>query len=364
MFNRISFISSLFLIFFPSCYTHSNGDREINVKNDTIQFKKEIINEVEITGLLYHRFGEAKYPSTNISTGLFRKHLQYLKENGFKVITMMDALKILKKEGSQGKYVVITIDDAFQSFYVNGFPLLREFGFPATIYVNTETVGSGDYLGWAELVEISKYGIEIGNHTHSHDYFLNMDSLSRRKLFVEDVEYAQRIIRQKLDIECMTFAYPFGEYDPAMRNAIRDLRFQGASAQNSGVISAYSDFYALPRFPMTDTYGQMERFQEKISMKPMPVIGKKPESTIAYDNPPILYVRIKEGNFNFSQMQCFIQGADCRLSPVGDDAHSYQIIADKPLRSRRHLYTITVPDVENQNWYWFSHQWVFPENTQ
>ena len=138
------------------------------------------------------------------------------------------------------------------------------------------------------------------------------------------------------------------------------MDFIGATAQNSGVMSAYSDLYSLPRFPMTDQYGKIEAFSEKISMKSLPVVNTIPSSTIALENPPVLQFILDEEIFDLDQIQCFVQGGKCVLIELEGDKLAIQISADQELKSRRHLYTVTIPNKDNSQWYWFSHQWVFP----
>ena len=320
----------------------------------------ELNKNVEVIGLLYHRFDETKYPSTSISSTLFRQQLSYLKNNNYKVLRLSDAIQKLSSNEANGKYVVITIDDAFNSFMDNGFPIIKEFGFPATLFINTETVGSGDYINWNDLKVLVNNGIEIGNHTHSHDYFLNKDTATRYQSFIHDVQLAQDLIQSKLNVEPKVFAYPYGEYDEGMREVIRNMEFIGATAQNSGVMSAYSDLYSLPRFPMTDQYGKIEAFSEKISMKALPVVKTIPSSPVATENPPVLQFVLGKEIFDLDQIQCFVQGGKCVLRELEGDKLSFQISADQELKSRRHLYTVTIPSKDNSQWYLFSYQWVFP----
>ncbi len=320
----------------------------------------ELNKEVEIIGLLYHRFNESKYPSTSISKVLFRQQLSYLKKNQFEVLNFSDAILKLRSKDTQGKYIVITIDDAFNSFMEHGFPIIKEFGFPATLFINTETVGSGDYLSWNDLKILAENNIEIGNHTHTHDYFLDMDTASRQQTFFEDVYLAQELIKSNLNLKPSVFAFPYGEFDEGMIEIVKKMGFIGAAAQNSGVMSVYSDLYALPRFPMTDHYGKLELFSEKISMKALPVIRKVPSSTISQINPPVLKLILGHVELDFNQLQCFIQGGNCDVTQSGNDPYTIQISTNQKLGSRRHLYTITVPSKDNNQWYWYSHQWVFP----
>jgi len=295
------------------------------------------------------------------SKDLFKRQLAYLKESGIRVVTFSEAIRKLTSSDASGRFVVITIDDAFNSFFQNGFPLLKAFGYPATLFINTETVGSGDYINWQDMKYLVDHGVEIGNHTHSHGYFLNVDQESRYDVFYQELKEAQQIIREKLNIEPKVFAYPYGEYDSTMIRAVRNMGFIGAAAQNSGVISSYSNLYSLPRFPMTDFYGDMTKFKEKLAMSALPVIRTEPGTTIAPQNPPVLKFYLEKNEFDMGQMQCFIQGSQCNIETLDSSNLSFQIVASEKLTSRRHLYTITVPSRDNSQWFWFSHQWVFPE---
>lgn len=357
-------ISIIFFMFIISCNLSkkekgSQKSHQESNSNDPIMSLQKL--QVTANCFLYHRFNESKYPSTNISASLFENQLKYLVSNKIQVITLGDLFKISEPVEGKIKHVIITIDDAFKSFYNDGFPLLKKYGLKATLFVNTETIGSGDYLDWDELRELLEYGIEIGNHTHSHAYFLNEPSGKRAEVFKKDVSLAQNIFKNKIDYTCTIFAYPFGEYDVKMKEVIKEMGFRGAAAQNSGVISEFSDPYALPRFPMTDQFGQMATFTEKVNMNPLPVTEIIPSETIPLHNPPELKIYFNNLNFDLDRLQCFIQGGDCQLFVLDKKSISIEIKAQQKLTSRRHLYTITIPQKGSNQWYWFSHQWVFPD---
>ena len=80
--------------------------------------------ESNIAVLMHHRIGDDRYPSTNISQELFEKHIEYLVEENINVLPITELSKYLKKEiNLTNKTVFITIDDAYKSFFQNGFPL-------------------------------------------------------------------------------------------------------------------------------------------------------------------------------------------------------------------------------------------------
>lgn len=317
-------------------------------------------NNKEVVCFVYHRFGDDRYSSTNVSIKDFRAHLQYLKGNDFQVLSFADAIDYLNSGATEKKTAVITVDDGYKSFYKNGLPVLKEFGFPATLFINTKTVGSNGYMGWDELKAAKNSNIEIGNHTHSHDYFLNLPANSRYETFRNELEQSQHIIREMLDFEPETFAYPFGEYDETMKNIVADMGFKAAAAQFSGVIYAGTDLMLCPRFPMSESYADLGKFASKANMHALRVAEKSPKNPIlpAGKKQPELTLQIENTELQMGQLQCFIQGSDCeiiskekgkiRIKPAGDIS-----------ARRRTLYTITVPH-KNGKWHWFSHLWINP----
>ena len=162
--------------------------------------------QAKFPAFVYHRFGDDRFPSTNISVEHFEAQLQYFKDNNFSVLTMSDALTLLdKKKGRMPEVVVITIDDAYSSFYLNAVPLLKKFDYPATLYVNTSTVGAPDYMTWEQLNEVKEWGIEIGNHSHNHPYFVNQSNLDG---FIEDLLLSHAAFQKGLGQIPVTYAYP------------------------------------------------------------------------------------------------------------------------------------------------------------
>jgi peptidoglycan/xylan/chitin deacetylase (PgdA/CDA1 family) len=162
------------------------------------------------------------------------------------------------------KTAVITIDDGYKSFYHNALPVLKKFNVLATLFINTETIG-GDYMTWDELRDVVNSNFEIGNHTHSHKYFLDLPESSRYRIFKDEIELSQSIIKKKLNIEPKVFSFPFGELDFKMKNIVMQAGFVVAAAQNSGVLSEGTDLFQCPRFPMSESYSSKEQFIEKVN---------------------------------------------------------------------------------------------------
>jgi peptidoglycan/xylan/chitin deacetylase (PgdA/CDA1 family) len=344
----------LFFLFLTYLFLTSAGDSE---RVTAVQLTPD--NSTEIVCFIYHRVGDHRYPSTNTSPKDFEAHLAYLSKNNFTVLNFSDALKYLQSGESGKKVAVITVDDAFTSFFKNGLPLLKKYNFPATLFINTKTVGGGDYMSWDDLRVAMKAGVEIGNHTHSHDFFMNLPEAKRYQVFRDEIELSQQIISKNLDIEPGIFSYPYGEFDPRMKDIVKSFGFKAAAAQKSGVWYNGMDVFQMPRFPMSESYSAIDKFKEKANMRALRVSSVSPESFVKpqSDQPP-LTISFDPDGLRLDQMQCFIQGSPCDLKIVDRGKATVTIRPTQSIaKKRRTIYTVTVPDKKGK-WHWYSHLWI------
>jgi len=318
-----------------------------------------------IVCFVYHRFGDDRYPSTNVPTEMFRGHLAYLSQNNFNVWTMGQAINAIRNEEEiPSRTVVLTIDDGFLSFYENGLPLLEEFGYPATLYVNTENIGYKAYMNWDEVRKAEKRGIEIGNHSSSHRHFLDIRDLSERKeAFFNDLLTAQTTFFDSLGYSPDLFAYPYGEYDKTMKRVLKNAGFSSAVAQYSGVLHRNSDLFEIPRFSMVGPFATLKGFIQKSQMKPIEVISKEPEDIVMKNNPPTMIITLDNKHIDTEYLQCFVNGERNCITEMqeGPDYVKVKIVSRDHLQGRRSLYTITAPSKDRKGWCWYSHVWVNTE---
>lgn len=312
------------------------------------------------SAFIYHRFSDDRYPSTNISLDNFEKQLIYLKENNFTILTFGKALDRIQKRKKGIPIAVITIDDAYKSFYKNGWPLLKKYGFTATLYVNTETVGSGDFMTWEEINEVNAAGIEIGNHSHGHPYFLNDFSV---KAFTDDLLTSHNIFKEKMGQLPKGYAYPFGEWNQKMADTLDKIGYDYATAQNSGPIYKRSAQFHLPRFPMSDDYADLDAFKQKLNVEAMEIeeIKLVKEGYLGSKTKPRLLLRFNEANYDLKSLQCFIQGTTARKSVkvLKNSRVELSMWPETDLGQRRTLFTVTLMDLQRQ-WHWFSYLYVQP----
>ena len=264
---------------------------------------------------MYHRFDEAKYPSTNIQLNVFKEQLKIIENEGIQFIHPENFKKDLSKNKKQRK-ILLTIDDGLLSFYENAWPILREKKIPFILFVNTREVGSFNYMNWSQILEIHNADhAEIGNHSHSHEYLVDEDPETIKSDILKSIE----IFKEKLGKNSNFFSYPFGEYSLEFKKIIKELGFDYAFGQHSGVIDDTKDFWELPRFPINEKYGELNRF--KTLMKTLPLKYEKiiPEEKylLQSNNPPKVKIFFKENIYNLKQITCFSnEGSKWRSSKI------------------------------------------------
>ncbi|XOV90946.1 MAG: polysaccharide deacetylase family protein [Bacteroidota bacterium] len=353
------FIATSVLLFIGcNTKTSDNRNNQVELTSDTISINPD----KQVNCFIYHRFGDSRYPSTNVSVKNFRAHLEYLKQAGFKVMNFSDAIGYMKNDQPVMKVAVITIDDGFSSFYENGLPLLEEFAFPATLFINTETVGGNSYMSWDELKDAGKRGVEIGNHTHSHAFFLDIDNEKRYDQFAAEIKTCQDLIKENLEFTPKVFAYPYGEFDARMKAIVQESGFIAGAAQNSGVINPNTNFMACPRFPMATGLDELGSFKLKANVKPLNITGEPENHIIMDDARPEMDLYLEQEGLRIDEMQCFIQGNQCNIEieTLSTDKYRLSITPSQNIHNRRRtLYTLTVPNSKNQ-WSWYSYLWIHP----
>ena len=169
--------------------------------------------------LTYHRFAENCSSPLCMPKKTFERQMQYLKENGYRVITAEDLVAFLEyRRGLPQKSVLISMDDGYRSVYDIAYPILNKYGFKATLFIYTSFVGvSKMAITWDQLKEMQANGFTIGSHTIYHSDLTNpkegeseQEQIARIK---EELNGSKKIIDQKLDQNTYFLAYPFGYYD-------------------------------------------------------------------------------------------------------------------------------------------------------
>ena len=261
------------------------------------------INDYGIISLMYHRFEENKYPSTNIKIKDFEEHIKIIEENNIKFINPKNFEEELKNNKLQKK-ILLTIDDGFLSFYENAWPILKSKKIPFILFVSTREVGAFNYMNWEQIKELSKEDfVEIGNHSHTHEYLADENN----ELIKKDIEKSISIFKKNLNKNSQFFSYPFGEYSNDFKKIIKNLGFKYAFGQHSGVMDETKDFYELPRYPINEKYGEIKRFKSLTKTLPFKYKNIYPQEKylIKTKNPPKVKIEFYNDIKNLKSVSCY-----------------------------------------------------------
>ena len=307
---------------------------------------------------MYHRFNENKYPSTNIQIEIFKKQIEIIKKNNFEFNNPVEFdLKFFSPKSE--KKILITIDDAFSSFYQNAWPYLKENKIPFILFVSTEPIGKFGYMNWEQIKEIEKEDfVFIGNHSHSHKYLVNFDF----EEFKNDIDQSIKIFEEKIGYNPIYFSYPFGEYSLKQKEYISQ-KFKYAFGQHSGVIDVNKDKLELPRFPINEKYGDLERFKFLINLLPLQHKKILPEDKFITNenNPPEMIVEFFDLQENLNRINCFSnEGDKWDKSEIKLEKKKLVIKFREKFLFRRGRINCSLNDVDG--WRWFGIQFSIEKN--
>jgi peptidoglycan/xylan/chitin deacetylase (PgdA/CDA1 family) len=239
-----------------------------------------------VTVLIYHRFGEEKYPSTNIAAERFSEQLEFLKENGYQVIALKQLVDSLKGNGSlPERAVVITIDDGYLSVYTKAWPLLKKYGYPFTVFIYAKALEDKhwNYMTWEHVKEMKAAGVDFQNHGFAHEHMafmpteMNIDEY--RAWIRADLAVSTKVISEELKERPRYYAVPYGEYNRVVLDEIRSFGYEGILLQDPGSVSRETSPFAIPREAILgDEWATLTHFQKVLERVDLPINNEIPAS--------------------------------------------------------------------------------------
>jgi peptidoglycan/xylan/chitin deacetylase (PgdA/CDA1 family) len=230
--------------------------------------------------LSYHRFSPNSHDCErlSISEDTFTNQMNYLKDNGFVVINFTELADFLEGRGNlPPKSVIISIDDGFKSVYEIAFPILKKFGFKATVFVYSDLVGVPSGLTWKQMEEMVASGfIDIQPHSKTHSDLSQRldgeDEVSYRDRLRLEIVYPADLIRRKLGLAAHTFAYPYGMENDTVVETVLEAGYRLAVTVTRGGNPSFSHPYVLHRSQVycddpIDAYIKLLEVFEKVTWK-------------------------------------------------------------------------------------------------
>ena len=328
--------------------------KSFGIDINNLNTKKGIIT------LMYHRFEENKYPSTNIRNEIFLEHLKEINNQGIEFINFEKFEKIIKTNIDKN-YLLLTIDDAFESFYLNAWPILKNKRIPFILFVSTREIGKYGYMTWKHIKEVAASDlVTIGNHSHTHEYLIDWEDNKIKSDLITSI----KIFKKELGYSPKIFSYPFGEYSVNLKKIIADLNFEFAFGQHSGVIDPTKNFLELPRFPINEKYGELKRFKSVLKTLPFPYEKITPENRYLKknENPPEIKIKFFKDLINVQNINCYSnEGNVWKKSDIQFiNKNELIILLKEKFQSERGRINCSLWE-ENGKWRWLGIQYVIAE---
>ena len=181
---------------------------------------------VRVSVIGYHDIAE-NLPETamRLHTSKFRKQMEAIRLLGIKVITLDEFIAWKKGEKQiPEKSILITFDDGWKSVYTEAFPVLKELGFPFTIFLYKNYIDGGGKALTTPMIQemLAAGGLSIGSHSVSHPYPLTVKSYRKKGATIFDAYLrkemgeSKRFIESKFPVKVNSYAYPGGFYTEEM----------------------------------------------------------------------------------------------------------------------------------------------------
>ena len=210
--------------------------------------------------LSYHHFAESCESNLCVSASIFDQQMRYLKNNGYRVITMHELLGFMQyRHAIPKRSIIITIDDGYRSAYEIAYPVLKKYGFTATLFIYTDYVGvSKSAITWNQLREMKVDGFGIGSHTISHcdlakkmtgEQFQDYIKRIKREIFV-----SKQIIDKELGQDTFCFAYPYSRYNASVLNLCEQAGYKIGVTVDRGGNAFFKDPLVLDRNQILKSY--------------------------------------------------------------------------------------------------------------
>lgn len=308
--------------------------------------------------LMYHRFGDDRFPTTSIRLDQFDEHVAELTQGGYVVLPLPRIVEALESgRPLPDRAIAITIDDAWASVYRHAWPRLKAAGMPFTIFVVTDETDRGgpEMMSWDQLRELQASGlVTLGTQGAAHPH---MPALSADAIAADLARARDRMWAELGGVRPELLAWPFGEASAPAFHAARSLGFKVAFGQHSGVAWKGAERFFLPRFPLNETYGEIERFRLAVNALPLPAVDITPDDPHLDTNPPAFGFTIDGPAGETMPVSCFSSHeGKVRHERLGPRV---EIRLSKPFASGRGRINCTSPGKDGR-WRWFGWQFSVP----
>jgi len=222
--------------------------------------------------LTYHSF-DYGHGLLSVSPENFERQMKLIKQHGYHVISFDEAVEEMKaKRKFAHNTVVITIDDGYQNNYTVAYPILKKYGFPATIFLATNFMDTKQgFLTWDQVREMSHNGISFGGHTKNHSY---LPAIGDKNVLWDEIAGSKEMIEKQIARPVYYFCYPNGGFTEQAKITVQRAGYKGACTTTRGFdLLNRNDFYEINRISVRNANPELSfsnlwapiRFMAKLS---------------------------------------------------------------------------------------------------
>jgi peptidoglycan/xylan/chitin deacetylase (PgdA/CDA1 family) len=197
--------------------------------------------------LLYHQV--AAVPTQHdphglaVSPGQFEQQMGYLHRAGYRCVSLAGAVRCVRAgRGLPRKSFVLTFDDGYRDLYFTVWPILRRFGFTATIFLVAGRAGgwsdwkgqtgpaAAPLLSWSEARELIGFGAAFGSHTVTHPRLGQLDETQA----LAEIQRSKAILEERLGVPIDLFSYPYANYNARIQRIVAETGYMAACGGDRG----------------------------------------------------------------------------------------------------------------------------------
>ncbi len=184
-----------------------------------------------------------KRDSLNTLPFIFEQQMITLKNAGYKFIHPSEISQFLKDDSEQ-KYVVVSFDDGYRTFYSYTYPIIKKHGIKSVNYIIYNFVGRQNNMDAYMIEQLVKDGlVEIGSHTLNHP---DITSISEEQLKSEIIE-SKNLLEKRFNTKVTSFCYPYGFYNEKAFPFVRDAGYLTAVTTKEGSLVSENNLFEIKR---------------------------------------------------------------------------------------------------------------------
>lgn len=200
--------------------------------------------DIGVPVLYYHSINPSEDNELILSPDRLRAQLQYILDAGYTPLTISEMYGYLTNSMPiPKKSILITFDDGYMDNYVYAYPILKELGIKATIFLMTVGVDEGFYISSDNMKEMSDNGIDIQCHTVTHPHLSTLSYDEQLKEITESRDFIKNVTGK----DVIAFAYPYGDYNDDTLQIVKDAGFSFAFTIKNGKSDREDGLYTLDR---------------------------------------------------------------------------------------------------------------------